>query len=124
VNISGLVLLLITLLYLIAVILFFRSTLRSRTKARTSADRQFTREVYRDDDQYWYGGLFYNNPDDPAMFVPRRYGFGWTVNIGNPRGKLFLIATLSLPPLLLILNILIFGTTPIGCHPSGCYPMP
>jgi len=123
-NISGLILLLSILVYLIAVVLVFRTTLRSRTKARTPADRQFIGEVYRDDDQYWYGVLFYNNPDDPAMFVPRRFGFGWTLNFGNPRARLFLIATLSLPPLLLILNILLCGNAPIGCHPSGCHPLP
>jgi len=119
-NVPGFVLLLIILLYLIVVILVFRPIQRSRTPA----DRQFTDEVYRDDDRYWYGGLFYNNPDDPAVFVPKRYGLGWTVNFGNPVGKLVLIGTLLFPLVLLILTILINGTAPIGCHPSGCYPMP
>ena len=95
---------------------------RSRTKARTPADRGRTDAIFRDDDRYWYGGFFYNNPDDPAVFVPKRYGFGWTVNFGNLWGKLFLLGTLLLPLVLLILNVLLFGTAPHGCHPSGCYP--
>jgi uncharacterized membrane protein len=31
-----------------------------------------------------YKGIFYSNPDDPALFVPKRYGIGYTLNFGNP----------------------------------------
>jgi uncharacterized membrane protein len=37
----------------------------------------------RDDDALWRGGLVYVNRDDPAVFVPRRFGIGWTINLGN-----------------------------------------
>src|SRR5215469_18887024 len=78
---------------------------------------------FRDDDRYWYGGFFYNNPDDPALFVPKRFGLGWTLNFGHPQSKLVLIATLLLLLLFgVLLPVLISGTTPIGCHPSGCHP--
>jgi len=95
---------------------------RSRRKANMPADRPLTGDVFRDDDRYWYGGVFYNNPDDPAVFVPKRFGLGWTVNFGNPRGKLFMIGILLLPLVLLILNVLISGTAPSGCHSFGCHP--
>lgn len=39
-----------------------------------------------DDDQHWKGGLFYVNGDDPALVVPRRFGLGWTLNLGHPGG--------------------------------------
>jgi uncharacterized membrane protein len=39
-----------------------------------------------DDDQHWKGGLFYVNPDDPALVVPRRFGLGWTLNLGRASG--------------------------------------
>lgn len=39
-----------------------------------------------DDDQHWKGGLIYVNRDDPALVVPRRFGLGWTVNLGHPAG--------------------------------------
>jgi uncharacterized membrane protein len=115
---SGLFALLIGILLIVALLVLLWHPQRSRSKA----DRPLTGAVYRDDDRYWIGGVFYNNPDDPAMFVPKRFGFGWTVNFGNPWGKLFLIATLLLPLVLLILNFLITGGAPVGCHPSGCYP--
>ena len=31
-----------------------------------------------------YRGIFYSNPDDPALFVPKRFGIGYTLNFGNP----------------------------------------
>ena len=97
---------------------------RPRTKTSITADRQRSYEVYRDDDRYWYGNIFYNNPDDPAIFVPKRFGLGWTVNFGNPRGRLVLIGLLLLPLVMVILNVIFLGTAPIGCHPSGCHPLP
>jgi uncharacterized membrane protein len=32
----------------------------------------------------WKGGILYYNPDDPVLFVGRRDGAGFTVNLGNP----------------------------------------
>lgn len=41
-----------------------------------------------DDDRYWLLGCFYYNPNDPAAFVQKRFGIGWTVNLGSTKGKL------------------------------------
>jgi uncharacterized membrane protein len=43
------------------------------------------------------GGLFYYAPEDPAVFVPKRLGIGYTVNFGRPGGWLFLGALLIVP---------------------------
>lgn len=42
-----------------------------------------------DDDRYWKGGMLYLNRSDPATFVPKRFGVGWTVNLGSPGGMAF-----------------------------------
>jgi uncharacterized membrane protein len=99
---------------------------RSWSRARTPADRQRDGTIYRDDDRYWYGGHFYNNPDDPDPLVPKRYGFGWTLNFGHPAGKMILIAIvvlgLILPLVVAILGALYPGLIhSYGCHPSECY---
>ncbi|MDH6137639.1 putative membrane protein [Kitasatospora sp. MAA4] len=44
--------------------------------------------VHQDDDRYWRGGMVYVNRQDPALFVGKRFGVGWTVNLGNPRALL------------------------------------
>ena len=57
-------------------------------------DPQNPRPDAVDDDQHWKGGLFYVNPDDPALLVPRRFGLGWTLNLGRPAGIALTIALL------------------------------
>jgi uncharacterized membrane protein len=36
----------------------------------------------------WHAGVFYVDRDDPALFVPKRIGVGYTFNFGNPRAVL------------------------------------
>lgn len=55
-----------------------------------------------DEDQYWIGGIFYFNKNDPSIFVEKRFGIGWTINFANPLGYLMIFG-----PLLLILLITI-----------------
>jgi uncharacterized membrane protein len=115
---------LVPLLLIAVVLVLFLLTQRSQAKASAPADRHLTGTVFRDDDQYWYGGLFYSNPDDSALFVEKRFGLGWTLNFGHPQAKLVLIGLLVGILVLSLLPVLISGTAPIGCHPSGCYPLP
>ena len=92
-NVWLFLLLMCGLLIVLVFVLFWHPQ-RSRTKTSTSADRGRTDAVFRDDDRYWYGGFFYNNPDDPALFVEKRYGLGWTLNFGHPQARLVLIGSL------------------------------
>lgn len=39
----------------------------------------------RTPDECWKLGLFYFNRNDPALFVEKRFGIGWTLNFANPR---------------------------------------
>lgn len=45
-----------------------------------------------DDDAHWKAGVFYVNPGDPSVVVPRRFGIGWTLNLGSWRAWLVLAA--------------------------------
>lgn len=60
-----------------------------------------------DDDEHWKGGLIYVNGDDPSLVVPRRFGLGWTLNLGRPAGVV--IAALlfaSIAALIIAVNLL------------------
>jgi uncharacterized membrane protein len=57
-------------------------------------------------DSAWKGGVFYYNPDDPALFVEKRSGLGWTVNLGHSQAKLVLIGLLLVPLVLSLLPLL------------------
>lgn len=46
-------------------------------------------------DECWKLGQIYYNPDDPAMMVEKRFGVGYTINLGN-RASWLLIALLAL----------------------------
>ncbi len=37
-----------------------------------------------DDDGHWKLGVFYVNRDDASVFLPKRFGIGWTINFGRP----------------------------------------
>ena len=54
-----------------------------------------------DDDSLWILGSIYNNPNDPSVFVNKRFGAGWTINVGTTKGKIFFI----LPFIIIILSL-------------------
>ena len=47
-----------------------------------------------DDDRHWKGGMIYVNRDDPAVWVPKRFGLGWTLNLGRPAGVAIIVLLL------------------------------
>jgi uncharacterized membrane protein len=60
--------------------------LRGRDQVEAPVDAQQGAETVGDRtaDIYWKGGLFYVNPDDPAIFIEKRMGIGYTLNFGRP----------------------------------------
>jgi len=54
----------------------------------------------RDEANWRGGGLFYYNPSDPALFVEKRIGVGYTFNFGNRRAFLYLAYIVGLPILI------------------------
>lgn len=105
------------LLLVVALALF----LPARAGGRSSAERQSYGSVDRDDDRRWLGGIIYYNPDDPEPLVPKRFGWGWTVNFGHPFGKVFLVVMVALVLLPVVLAIFGVNLPAVGCHPSGCH---
>ncbi|KQL54299.1 hypothetical protein AN964_12890 [Heyndrickxia shackletonii] len=57
-----------------------------------------------EDEEYWKGGLFYFNKNDPSIFVEKRFGVGWTINFANPIGYLMIFG-----PIILIILISYFA---------------
>lgn len=52
--------------------------------------------INRDDDHYWKLGQFYFNRKDPSLFLEKRFGVGWTINLANPFAWLILIGIITL----------------------------
>ncbi|GHV41120.1 membrane protein [Clostridia bacterium] len=47
-------------------------------------------QININDDKYWILGILYCNPKDPSVFVEKRFGIGYTVNIGTFGGMAFM----------------------------------
>ena len=60
--------------------------------------------IERDDDEHWKFGIFYFNPQDPALFVEKRFGIGWTNNFARPLSWI-LLGLIILIPLSLVFFI-------------------
>lgn len=43
------------------------------------------------DDRFWKLGFVYFNPNDPALFVEKRMGIGWTINFARPAAWMVLV---------------------------------
>lgn len=57
-------------------------------------------KINRDDDKYWKLGIFYFNPQDPANWVEKRFGSGWTANFAKPIPWIFLLLVILIPLLI------------------------
>src|SRR5699024_8274734 len=60
--------------------------------------------IDKDEDKYWKLGQFYFNKDDPAIFIEKRFGIGWTNNWAHPISWIFVVFIIGLSvgiPLLL-----------------------
>lgn len=63
-----------------------------------------------DDDRYWKAGFFYINRNDPSVFVPKRFGVGWTVNLGSIGGTAIGIILLAIIAGAIVMAIVAPGT--------------
>jgi uncharacterized membrane protein len=56
----------------------------------------------RTEDRFWKAGLFYVNADDPALLIEKRFGIGYTLNLGHPWAWMLLTLLLGAPWLILV----------------------
>ena len=63
-------------------------------KLQTSIEKRYERDTdleLLDDDDCWILGMLYYNPNDTRLNVEKRFGYGGTVNIAHPAGKVIMI---------------------------------
>lgn len=105
-NVSASALFLIGIVLIAGLIVHFLPSRRPPTRESNPDELSAPGTISRDDARYWLAGVIYNNPNDPDLFVPKRFGIGMTVNFGRPLGKLFLLVPLLLPLAALVLRSL------------------
>ena len=65
-------------------------------KLQASIEKRYERDTdleLLDDDDNWILGMFYYNPNDTRLNVEKRFGYGGTVNIAHPAGKVIMVLT-------------------------------
>lgn len=71
---------------------------RDQQTPAAADDRPGARPVGdRTADRYWKAGLIYVNPDDPALFIEKRFGVGYTINFGRPASWVILGLIILIP---------------------------
>jgi len=85
---------LLTGMLLILAIILSISTGQGGSRVNVN-DGRTTAEIDRDDDRYWKLGQFYFNPNDPTIFIEKRFGIGWTINFASIKAWLILIGIIA-----------------------------
>ena len=79
------------------------SLVMGQSGSRLFADSAST-GIARDDDEHWLLGTIYCNREDPSIFVPKRFGIGWTSNIARWETWAFVAGIVALCVLLIVLT--------------------
>jgi uncharacterized membrane protein len=74
--------------------------------ARDARPAGASRRAAPDDDRHWKAGLFYVNRNDPSIWVPRRFGIGWTLNLGHPLGMVLGVGMIAVPIAIVVFALL------------------
>ena len=115
-EVSMVVILAVYLLALMAVMAVYASK-------KSALDRKYFEKenLAQDDDDAWIFGMFYYNPQDKNLNVPKRVGIGGTINMAHPAGKaITAIGVLCLVASLIMLIFLgMMSGTPIRVTDNG-----
>ena len=82
-------------IFIVAAGSIFISLIYGQNGSRLIANVSTSNALLRDNDQYWKLGIFYMNREDPALFLPERFGIGWTINLGRPAGWALLLGLVA-----------------------------
>ncbi len=59
------------------------------------------------DNSYRVAGIFYVNPENPRLLVPKRLGGGWTFNFACPLAWVYTVGVLALIGLIIAAALLL-----------------
>ena len=77
---------------------------QSGSKIKIKGEQVAGKSITRDDDSLWKLGMFYFNKEDPAVFVEKRFGAGWTNNWAKWQSWLVLAGIIALIVLSFVLS--------------------
>lgn len=105
-NLMSIATIAIPLIILIAAMFLSILTGQSGSRVKIKNPKEKT-PIVRDDDSYWKFGVLYYNPEDPAIFIEKRFGIGWTINWGRKSSWFILLGFLVLIGGFILLSFMI-----------------
>jgi uncharacterized membrane protein len=87
-------------LVLISTVFLAVKTGQSGSRLKVETKEAELKTNFKDDDINWKLGMFYFNPDDPAIMIPKRMGVGWTLNFGHPISFIIIGAVIFIPQII------------------------
>ena len=90
-----------TFAYVVVMLVF--STAMGQSGARIAAEPA-AGGFGTDDDAHWLLGTIYVNRQDPSIFVPKRFGIGWTCNMGRWESWALVAALVAVTVLFVLLT--------------------
>lgn len=93
----------ITIVLVIGAIILALTTGQGGSRMKMSGTTDIGR-INRDQDEYWKLGIFYMNRKDPSLWVEKRFGIGWTVNLAHPIAWVVLSGIIIIPILISLLS--------------------
>lgn len=70
---------------------------------------QADEEFLADDDEHWKLGIFYFNKEDASVFLPKRFGVGWTINFSRPAAWAVMIGFAAITAAFLVAVFTLMG---------------
>ena len=67
------------------------SVVYGQVGSRVFKRMQDSKTMPEDSDEHWKAGIIYFNPEDASVFLPERFGIGWTFNWARPASWVILI---------------------------------
>jgi uncharacterized membrane protein len=66
-------------------------------------------DINRNKEEFWKWGIFYNNPNDRAIWIDKRTGIGWTLNFAHAESWVIIFMILVIPMAILAFMIFVTG---------------
>ncbi|MFF2483261.1 DUF1648 domain-containing protein [Paenibacillus sp. NPDC058071] len=93
----------ITMTFLVLLVVGIAAIITMSIRVKKEVYQEETTITPIDRDEYWKLGSIYYNKSDPALFVEKRHGIGFTVNAARPLG----MALMTLPLIIIIIVVVI-----------------
>jgi uncharacterized membrane protein len=84
------------MLWMVAAMVLATLAMVAYAAATVVREQNFEQLQNATNEQAWKFGMFYYNPQDAALFVPKRMGYGFTFNFARPAAWLMIAAFLVL----------------------------